>query len=106
MIYYKLFLTKLFTYRGNMNEERLEELERRLADLEARHRRCFEGLSCDTLSLDCKVTTLQNRLASYDMVVRLVGQSYYVTHPKEAKELLATEDFLNAAAKTKPTDKA
>jgi hypothetical protein len=88
-----------------MNEERLEELERRLADLEARSQRRFEDSLCDTLSLDCKVTTLQNMLANYDMLVRLVGQSYYVTHPKEAKAILDADDFLNEASKAKPTGK-
>jgi hypothetical protein len=88
-----------------MDESRLEALERRLANLEARHKRCFEGLSCDTLSLDCKVITIQEMLANYDMLVRMVGASYNRTHPKEAKALLEADDFLNEASKTKPADK-
>jgi hypothetical protein len=88
-----------------MDESRLEALERRLAQLEARHQRCFEGLSCDTLSLDCRVITIQKMLRDYDVLVRMVAQSYRVTHPEKAKAILEADDIRSVLSMPKPPSK-
>ena len=89
-----------------MNEERLEVLEQRLAKLEATFQRCYEGLFCRETELDCKVTAIQERLADYDILVRMAGASYARTHPEDAKAFIQAKDFLDDASKRKPADKA
>lgn len=89
-----------------MDESRLDALEKRLAKLEATFEKCYDGLFCRDVELDCKVTTLETMLRDYGTVVRMVAASYRATHPKEAKAFLEGDDSLGDASKRKPADKS